>query len=361
MSIENPDLTNLYQSTDAWSDTNSSLLKTLYSPEEILQSFTFTPSDFAPFVMKCLGDFPHRHDLSHLYQANIIVAEHIFNETEHRTEFNGLLFAKNLYIQNPNKPMIILSFLPAEYIIEKGRRWRYLAWLLERKNVQFLQVPFYRDEDMKVLLEKGSNKAKNLDEKSFYHLIERKMSSFRHDFWWKVWGWERHDHTYDQYLEKILSQPELLEDPDIKSFLDEMIAFLEIQHPSMKTATFEYKVQAIIDILKYLEQQPLPEWSHFEWVFVDRDNCLYNNYTNTFNQNVLNLMKDYLAQGKKVHIWTWWNLENKQKLIDEAWLPYTIEHKLDYKGATVDIVIDNDDAEILLNNAKVKGNQHIKV
>jgi hypothetical protein len=38
-----------------------------------------------------------------------------------------------------------------------------------------------------------------------------------------------------------------------------MIAFLEIQHPSMKTATFEYKVQAIIDILKYLEQQPLPE------------------------------------------------------------------------------------------------------
>jgi hypothetical protein len=57
-----------------------------------------------------------------------------------------------------------------------------LAWLLERKNVQFLQVPFYRDEDMKVLLEKGSNKAKNLDEKSFYHLIERKMSSFRHDF-----------------------------------------------------------------------------------------------------------------------------------------------------------------------------------
>jgi hypothetical protein len=72
--------------------------------------------------MKCLGDFPHRHDLSHLYQANIIVAEHIFNETEHRTEFNGLLFAKNLYIQNPNKPMIILSFLPAEYIIEKGRR-----------------------------------------------------------------------------------------------------------------------------------------------------------------------------------------------------------------------------------------------
>ena len=105
----------------------------------------------------------------------------------------------------------------------------------------------------------------------------------------------------------------------------------------------------------------VPEWTYYEGVFVDRDGCLYDNYNLKINDDILDLIKDYEKQWMKVHIWTWWNLEKKQKILDAVGIPYTIESKTAYKWATVEVLVDNDTADIVYANTKIKSKTHVTV
>jgi hypothetical protein len=75
------------------------------------------------------------------------------------------------------------------------------------------------------------------------------------------------------------------------------------------------------------------------------------------------MIKEYESQWKKIIIWSWWNLEMKQDLLDSnpQLHHYKIQNKTDYKWWTVEMAIDNDDSDILWANAKIKTEYLIKV
>jgi hypothetical protein len=112
---------------------------------------------------------------------------------------------------------------------------------------------------------------------------------------------------------------------------------------------------------KYSRAQWLPEWTRFEGVYVDWDWCLYDNKNLKFNQKIIDMIKEWEAKWYVVTIRTWWNLQMKQTLLDEAGLKYKIQDKTDYKWWIVEVAIDNDSQELLLAKAKIKSETHIKV
>ena len=144
-------------------------------------------------------------------------------------------------------------------------------------------------------------------------------------------------------------------------FENKLIDLLQIQHPSFKLLPRTNNRQWIIDTYKYISTKLLPEWTRFEGVFVDRDWCIYDNKNLKFNQSVIDMVKKYEQEWKEITLWTQWNLEMKQKLLDEAGLNYKIQSKTDYKWWTVEIAIDNDSKEFLFANAKLKSEKHIQV
>lgn len=197
-------------------------------------------------------------------------------------------------------------------------------------------------------------------ELAFQKIIESEIGRFLHN----RSNWADPNVTeYKEQLKCIFFDYKWDKPSNLVSFENHLINLLELQHPSFKNSKYtrEHKLQWIIDIFGYISAKTLPEWTRFEWVFVDRDWTLYDNKAQKFNQNIIDMIKKYEQEWKKIIIRTWWNIEMKQKLLEEVWLDYKVESKTDYKWATVEIAIDNDNPEFMLQNAKIKAEKYIKV
>jgi hypothetical protein len=55
------------------------------------------------------------------------------------------------------------------------------------------------------------------------------------------------------------------------------------------------------------------------------------------------------------------DIAKKQAILDKAALPFKVVSKADYKGATVEITIDDRDASDLYDNVKIKTEKHIQI
>mgnify|MGYP001811037303 CR=1 FL=1 len=172
--------------------------------------------------------------------------------------------------------------------------------------------------------------------------MESEISRFLHDskYWIALWDWSHL--TNEEQLTYLFDLPEEKKNDKWIEFENRLTAMLQMQHSSFKQLPRDKNLQRIVDMYKYSRTKGLPEWTRFEWVFVDRDWTLYDNKNLKFNQKIIDMIKDYEKQWKKIIIRTWWNLEMKQMLLDEAGLDYKIENKTDYKWWTVEIAIDNE-------------------
>lgn len=312
---------------------------------------------FVSQIKKDLAGIEH----SKLENSKVILCEIEPTPKDERTDFKGIDIAYNQYIKNPDGPLILTSFLSIQQLIKvtENSIQNKLTLLLSKPNVKFIRLPFLAT-DLPKLFTDNTNKDQSATEESFQKIIESEISRFLHDakYWIELWSWDKT--TYEEQLKYLFDLPQDKKNDKWIMFEDKLIALLQIQHPSFKLLPREQNLQWIVDMYKYSRANVLPEWSRFEGVFVDWDGTLYDNKKLKFNQNIIDMIKDYETQWKKIIIRTWGNLEMKQKLLDAIWLDYTIENKTNYKWWTVEIAIDNDSQEYLRANAKIKAEQHIK-
>jgi len=327
-------------------------------------------------------------DCTKLEDVNFILAE-LPEEGTNMDKFAGIEKAFDMYIKDPEKKIILMSVLSLEDMKKYNKGNSKLKFLLSQKNIRFLYLfdptafsEFQKDtwfdlEDEKAIetikpRPIGTFDAKILevifdiskqpeDEEGFQELIEREIVTFLHDTSNRRNMADVDGQSHEEQLPKLFNLPNEKKSQKRLAFENRLITILQIQHPSFVNYPREKNLQWIVDVYKYMCTKPLPEWTRYEGVFVDRDGCLYDNKTFKFNQIVINMMRRYEKEWKKITIRTQWNLETKQKLLDIAGLNYKIESKTNYKWATVEITIDNDPAERLETNARIKTENHIRI
>ncbi len=103
-------------------------------------------------------------------------------------------------------------------------------------------------------------------------------------------------------------------------------------------ATDEQVVEFIVN-----SRPNLPEKMRckIEGVYCDLDDTLIMR-DGSINAEMVAMLENYAAQGKRIFIWTGGNLEDARKKIAGTVLErYDLESKYDFTGATAEIVIDN--------------------
>lgn len=342
---------------------DENLRNALAPKEEIIDSIKFITGDstidlqYKERFLSKLKNFSC--DISCLYNANFIFAEWSFNGSAY-SNFKWLEYAKNLCMNNPGQTTVIFSIIPKDILLQMKWLSKYTR-LFNKNNVFFVDLLHIEslgqeiaNYNNKIFKEEDIN-----NESSFREMITSEISKFLHD--------SLHDDNLNKAI-MGLNNKEILKylflhewelDQNLKDFISNILKLLEYQHPGYKRYSREEQKQWILDIYDYEMSKELPEWTHYEWVFIDRDGCLFDNYTGKFNDEVLEKIKHYEEEGVPVHIWTWWNIEAKQKILDNANLWYKMESKTDYKGASVDIIIDNNNWDIIFANTKIKANQYI--
>ncbi|MDR2415130.1 MAG: hypothetical protein LBD75_00490 [Candidatus Peribacteria bacterium] len=80
-----------------------------------------------------------------------------------------------------------------------------------------------------------------------------------------------------------------------------------------------------------------------------------------FKPEILDLIKQFQREGKEVTVRTLGDVAKVQVLLDKANIPWKVKSKVDFKGGTVEIAIDDLSEEELFNIIKVKSEKYIQV
>lgn len=344
----------------------SDLLK-LFEEPDYLSTITFKMWEKPEEMVDSMKESLRKINLKNLNNSIFIDVCAIYKEWQWLQNMEGLSLAMEELQKNPDKKIILTvplaDSVSLQALATKAFKKDKLNFLLWRKNVAF----FAYGDDIKKL-ETIFDESEHLWDKevsdtevAFQKIMESEISHFLHDAKYWIDRDKQQNMIYEEQLEYFFFHYQGEKTDKRLAFEERLISVLQMQHPSFKLLPRENNLQWIVDMYKYSRMQTLPEWTRFEGVFVDWDGTLYDNKNLQFNQYVIDMIKEYEWQWKKIVIWTGWNLAMKQKLLDEAWLHYTIQNKSDYKWWTVEMTIDNDSEEFLLANAKIKTENHIKV
>ncbi len=369
MSYTTNDLLDIFKEPKEDQETNESILDTMQFYES---------TNRYPY----LKDFFTTLDLSKFNLKNSIVVD--LRPEAWWDDINGIKIAYETLQKHPNTKIILCSLIPIDVykkVIEWKKSGEYLKILLQGKNVRIIQSSWGNSMTKEEVLKQfdniysesktGENNEwwetfKQLavieSEIAFQKILEWEISRFLHDEWHKIGDKkEIYNMTYEEKLKYIFNQPTEEKSEKCIVFEDKLINLLQFQHPSYKKVSRERNLWGILDTYKFINQKELPEGTRFEWVFVDRDWCLYDNEKKQFNQKTIDMIKAYEGQGKEITIRTLGNVEIKQKQLDDAGLPYTVKSKIDYKWWTAEVVIDDENQEKFYANTRIKAESYIKI
>ncbi len=370
-------LPTLFESKKNPSETNEDIYNTIQFYES---------SSRWPYLKKFFASL----DLKKLNLKNTMIVD-LRPENNSRNDMSGLKIAYETLQKYPDSKIILCSLIPIDIfkeVLHKFDTEKYLIELLNWKNVKIIQSSWWNsmteEEVLKqfdgMYLDSEASQASDWlyefkrlslieSEVAFHSVLQWEITLFLHDYGHLIRDWSVKDIPLEKYrkmsyvdiLEYCFTQP--LENKSERriAFEDKLIYLLWLQHPSYKNVSRARNLGGILATYKYIQAQEVPEWTRYEWVFVDRDGTLYDNIKKEFNQNVIDLISQYQKDGKKITIFTLGNLEEKQALLDNIWLDFKVESKIDYKGAMLEILLEDESEEKVYANAKLKAETYIKI
>ncbi len=122
-------------------------------------------------------------------------------------------------------------------------------------------------------------------------------------------------------------------------------------------------VEKMLDFVLHVNVD-IPEvmkWERIEGVYVDVDGTLIDYVpiwstlegTQQLRQKVVELLKKYESEGKKIIIWTWGDVQMKEKYLRTLWITWPVVSKYDYAGAVAEIVLDDNDKSAFILKSKI--------
>ena len=284
---------------------------------------------------------------------SIICAEAQVGTFKH-TDFIGFNIAMEELTATENKHIYITSFIAKKDLYKVSGRPE-AQFLLNHPRVHFIRLPFSAQQFVDAVLwnqrqEKEINEAEKTE--AFANMIEKEVQKLFHD---------EKDLASEvgRDLSILFHLPQKGE--AILYFEEKLLDLLFLFRPRYKWSSREENLDRIISFYELAKAQTVCEGVRFAGVFVDFDNCLVDYDTKEINSKVLELIKQFQNEGKEITIRTLGDLPKKQEILDKAGIPFTVKSKADFKGATVEITVDDRGEHDLYDNIKIKTERHIQV
>ncbi len=280
---------------------------------------------------------------------NVSIVDLDYKPSSQQSDHYGVEFAYELLHKNPWSKVILHTCYPVwwNYSLIYGEEKTMFDWLQQHKNCRIVNVvDMYRNNysgyntlfDDAVIHDdvSKSNATKKLVAYSL-HLINHQLSSVK-------------DRNAPQTREE-------------ENRLKQAFEITQRYFPNIKT------VEEMFSLVKDLniEITEVMSWQRIEWVWCDLDWTLITSIDLdtgelVINAKVLDFPKKQESMGKKITLWTWWwEINEKQRLLQNAWITLPVVSKYDYAWATAEIMVDDLDEGILAYQYKLKSEKYINV
>ena len=258
----------------------------------------------------------------------IIQPEISVNDFSDSTDFGWLKSALAILRKTPDIKIILSSLFDKNTLagLSKGH---YLAEILSYPNCRLYKMsPFAESFD-------DINSIFDLENEHLYsqEIAKEKndyfISELKHDI--KYWWFDSQREYLLEEVESIISKISINSKEYI--VLDKVIKNCKLYYPSMITKTNTQIIKRILDSKMNIPE--IAKWKFFPWVYVDVDGTLFervakwsdSEWSQKPNQELLLELQELAKSWKEIHIFTWWNLEEKQKLLDKFDIKYKLVSK----------------------------------
>ena len=330
-----------------------------FSMEGFNEEFT---SSFKHQLLSLVKELPKDQQqlFMNLSFINSEIADEIPGKKKMRSDYFWVDIALQKLMKNPNQTIVLTGFSTKEMIIKK-QEWT-ANLLFNDPHVSFIRLPFDAQSFVDFIISTLTQKQEvdtSAKESAFLKIIDEKVNRFFHDFKYQNVAEIDGIPSYSEKLKIVFSLHS--ENEIVKTFEDEMISLILLQHPEYKPLWRDEILHIAADFYALAKDEVSAEGERFEGVFVDWDGTLYDHETGTFNQKVLDLIEKYKSEWKEITVWTLGEVTSKQQLLDEAKIQLIVKSKIDYKWAIVEISIDDLSAEDLHNTIQVTSEHHIQL
>ena len=252
-----------------------------------------------------------------------------------RQEFAGVDIAQNLEREDNLKKVLMYAFSNLDTIKKSKEK---INLLLAKENFKFLRLPFTAEDALKVLKESSETK---ISEQELKNIQDRETNS-------KV-------AMLLHYISQVHSVNNL--DNANPEQLNKTVTEAKEYFPALNDKTDKEVVEFLFSIRENVNE--VMKGQHIEGVYCDIEGTLFNG--EELNTKTLNMLKEYETQGKEITLWTDGDTKKIQSLLDREGIAFLLKSKIDFAGASAEIVIDNDDKNTFSAKTKIFPTTFVKV
>ncbi len=250
-----------------------------------------------------------------------------------RSDFGGIDDAREILSKTPEAKIVLLGMFPIEMLRKQKNTCDFV---MAHPNVVFVDI-LHASEELRNVQFRGI-----IDQEKYLasadKLAKEKMLHIRH-------------------ILQGIKDPYHPEDENEKNRIES--AFKETQEyfPGLDTIDkmLDFVIHVNIDIPEKMKGEEI------DGVYCDVDGTLIEYVgihsgkegTQQLRQSVVELLKKYEQEGKKIYIRTWGNVEKKTAYLRKLGITWPVLNKYDYAGATAEIVIDDTDQNAFIVQSKI--------
>ena len=302
--------------------------------ELIIKTFKFyvNRESITEAIKKGLQDF----DLTGLENTAIVCLE---NNTDGRklSSFYGVDITENIVNKNEADRILMYGFAGIDIVKEKKPK---VELLLAKDNISYLEAPFTPEDIINKLKENktetigGVDKLQGIQDRE----ILEKVSNLIHEI-----------HAHEEADGRItMTTPREM---------PEMVKKAKEYFPSLVDKTDDEIVKFLFGVRKNVPE--VMKGQNIEGVFCDIEGTLFNG--KELNQETLSKLKQFEGEGKNITLWTDGDTAKLQELLNENGITYPLKSKIDFAGASAEIVFDNDDHNTFSAKTKIFAKKFIKI
>lgn len=286
-------------------------------------------------VMESLLD---DNELSENLSSGAVVALETTLDGNHLQDCYGTEIALRILKENPDKLVVCIGFLPLDFV----RKQNYLIDIvLQYPNAFFVQLPLNQESFLEAFEKAKKQKPELLSE------INSGEAS------WKYASDAISKAVHDLKVEDPRNPKNDYERDTVRKVVEDVRDVF----PSLENTSDDEVIDFIYETNS--QRREVMKGEEIQGVYCDIEGTLL--VYGELNLDVVEMLESFEEKGKEVALWTDGDTDKLSSELKEFGVEYPVRSKIDFAGATAEIVIDDLDQFSFSARTKIRAEEFIQV